>query len=130
MRRTRAGAPPERMRGLASCARRGASAGAGPSTPSAANPPERPTGWAPLPPHRLCNGKSALKVGCSAFNSSYLLPAAAYTSDVDLAPEPIMNFKTFSGTVNTADRTIESLRAHYFVQRTVPTTRSLRSGRP
>lgn len=63
-------------------------------------------------------------MGCSSFNSSRLVPDAAYTNDINLASVPLLNFKTFSGTVNTADRTIESLRAVYFVQRTAPTKQS------
>ena len=58
------------------------------------------------------------KVECSTVDSSRLLPAAAFTNVTGQA-EPALNLKTLSGTVHSGDRTIESLRIHYSVKRTV-----------
>ncbi|KAI7845460.1 hypothetical protein COHA_001010 [Chlorella ohadii] len=66
-----------------------------------------------------CNGAATVrKVECSTFDSSRLLPAAAFTNVTGQA-EPALNLKTLSGTVHSGDRTIESLRIHYSVKRTV-----------
>lgn len=104
-------------------ARHGAGTGTarGPSLPRLERPRWAAPGGPPLPPRRACNFNNVYtprKVACSGFNSTRLLPASAYTSDVNVARgAPLMNLLDFSGTVNTADRTIESLRAHYYVQR-------------